>query len=121
MAILERNLQNREWLIDRLRAEIVGPDPSGEPINIREKDTIFFTWDQFRKPKVQPNGEEILWQDPPIKRYGAGILFPQGVTEQRHLAEDADSTPDESDDIDIELDIRVDEELEKKAHDDFNL
>ncbi|MBK7260958.1 MAG: hypothetical protein IPI03_03295 [Rubrivivax sp.] len=31
---------------------------------------------------MQANGEEIVWQDPPTKRFGAGILFPIGSTEE---------------------------------------
>jgi len=140
MASLKRNLENRGWLVERLRAEIIGPDPTGEPVKIKdgkstepverkdegstepveikdERSTIF-TWEEFRKPKRQINGEEILWQDTPNKRYGAGILFPQGVTEQRQLKEEAESTPKDQENIDFGLDLRVDEILEKKTHED---
>ena len=85
MAKLE-NLENRDWLAERLRAEVVGPDPAGEPIalevNGQEK---VLTWAQLYAPKKQVNGEEIIWQDPPSKRYGAGILYPQMVTEEVEL------------------------------------
>ncbi|MBO4224739.1 helicase-related protein [Bradyrhizobium neotropicale] len=50
----------REFVIDWLRRELVGPSPG--------------------YPMVQLNGEEILRpQDPPRYRYGCGILFPHGV------------------------------------------
>jgi hypothetical protein len=50
----------REYVIDWLRQELVGPAPG--------------------YPMVQLNGEEILRpQDPPRYRYGCGILFPQGT------------------------------------------
>ena len=82
------NLQNRDWLAERLRAEIVGPDPAGEScaLDVDGKEKIF-TWEQLRAPKKQLNGEEIIWQDPPSKRYGAGILYPQMVTETAELNE----------------------------------
>lgn len=118
MAGIERNLQNREWLVARLRAEIIGPDPAGDPIEIGRNGDTTLTWEVFRKPKRQRNGEEILWQDAPIKRYGAGILFPPGVTEQRQLAEEAGSVTEVTEDAEPGLDIRVDEQLEKKVQDD---
>lgn len=94
MATRDRNVENRSWLKDRLRAEVVGPDPSGEPVDISVDGTTFLTWKEFNRPKMQSDGQEILWKDSPIKRYGAGILFPKGVTESIQLAEEADSTPE---------------------------
>lgn len=86
------NLENRDWLAERLRAEIVGPDPAGESIafEVDGKERVF-TWEQLRAPKKQLNGEEIIWQDPPSKRYGAGILYPQMVTEALELNECSES------------------------------
>lgn len=98
MSSLDANVRNRQWLLGRLRAEIVGPDPPdpsralvidpGEPI-------LFSSWSEFNLPKIQPDGEEILWQDPPLKRYGAGILFPAGVSAEMHLAHDSESVAEE--------------------------
>ena len=53
----------RDQIIDFLRAELIGPDPV--------------------PPDVQDNGEEILITDPPRLRYGAGVLFPQGVSAEK--------------------------------------
>src|SRR4051794_26331472 len=99
MTSLSRNLKNRKWLIDRVYAEIVGPDAAGAALPIPDSGRLSMTWEEFRKPKRQMNGEEILWQDSPIKRYGAGILFPCGVTEMRQLAEEAASTPRDDEDV----------------------
>lgn len=115
MATQRRNLLNRNWLFDRLHAELIGPDPSGQPLEINPDGSTFLNWDEFRKPKIQRNNEEILWQDSPIKRYGAGVLFPSGITELRQMAEEADSTPRETKDEEPGEDFRTDEELEKKA------
>lgn len=76
---LEEHIKNREWLVGRIRAEVVGPDPSGEavvPTGLAKLPDC--TWPEFRKPRKQQNGEEVLWQDSPLKRYGAGILYPAG-------------------------------------------
>lgn len=54
-------LRAREFIVDFLRKEIVGPSPG--------------------YPAVQTNREEILRaQDPPRQRYGAGILFPRSLS-----------------------------------------
>jgi hypothetical protein len=52
----------REQLFDFLKRELIGPDPV--------------------PPFVQNNGEEILINEPPRLRYGAGILFPQAIPVQ---------------------------------------
>ncbi len=49
----------RDQLLDFLKRELIGPDP------------VF--------PYIQPNGEEILINEPPRLRYSTGILFPQGI------------------------------------------
>jgi len=79
MTSLERNLANREVLLSRLRAEVIGPDPAGKPLALVDKQPM--SWEEFRIARRQLNGEEIVWQDPPTKRFGAGILFPQGADE----------------------------------------
>jgi hypothetical protein len=117
MSSLERNLHNRAWLVERLRAEVIGPDPAGAVVAFSETEPSVFAWEEFRKPKRQANGEEILWQDSPIKRYGAGILFPFGVTELKQLAEEAGTTPAGGEDLEPSPDIRIDEQQEKKIQD----
>lgn len=46
----------RDEILQFIRRELIGPDPV--------------------KPHLQENGEEILLNEPPRLRYGAGILFP---------------------------------------------
>ncbi|WP_434111468.1 helicase-related protein [Methylocaldum sp. GT1TLB] len=88
---LTENLANRTWLLERLRAEVVGPDPVKNPeIRLDPANLCKLTKDDFyKKRKSQINGEEILWQDPPNKRYGAGILYPAGLP-QAEVAESND-------------------------------
>ncbi|GEP95527.1 helicase-related protein [Chitinophaga cymbidii] len=57
----------RDNILNFIKKEIIGPDPI--------------------KPHIQANGEEILINEPPRLRYGAGILFPKAATFKK-----ADST-----------------------------
>ncbi|HRT89580.1 MAG TPA: helicase-related protein [Bacteroidales bacterium] len=50
----------REDILNFIKRELIGPDPI--------------------KPHIQENGEEILLNEPPRLRYGAGVLFPRAVT-----------------------------------------
>ena len=92
----------RDQIIDFLRAELIGPDPI--------------------PPDVQDNGEEILITDPPRLRYGAGVLFPQGVsTEKSEDVESAETTgfeveiATEETDIDVKEDRGVREIIEDQS------
>ena len=91
---LETNLANRRWLLERLRAEVVGPDPVIEPEVKLDSEILrrLSKEELYRKRKCQVNGEEILWQDPPGKRYGAGILYPALITAA--VVESETETPD---------------------------
>jgi len=74
---MSETLKAREFIVDFLRKELVGPSPG--------------------HPAVQINGEEILRpQDPPRQRYGAGILFPMRaqIISQDETAEGEDVTGD---------------------------
>ena len=82
-------LAARDFILDFLRQELVGPSP--------------------RPPYIQENGEEILRpQDSPRQRYGAGVLFPvrSYVPSQDQTGEDevdggeADS-PDTTADLEV--------------------
>ena len=92
----------RDQIIDFLRAELIGPDPI--------------------PPDVQDNGEEILITDPPRLRYGAGVLFPQGVsTEKSEDVESAETTgfeveiETEETDLDVKEDSRIRETIEDQS------
>ena len=77
---MSETLEARNFILDFLRKELVGPAPG--------------------HPAVQPDGEEILRaQDPPRHRYSAGILFPmrtqlfgqEEIGNDEEASEDADS------------------------------
>ena len=72
---MSETLKARNFIVDFLRKELVGPAPG--------------------HPAVQIDGEEILRpQDPPRQRYGAGILFPMRArfSSQDESAEGEDVT-----------------------------
>ena len=74
---MNETLAARDFILDFLRKELVGPSPL--------------------LPEVQPNGEEILRpQDPPRQRYSAGVLFPlrSQVPSHDETAEDEEGNTD---------------------------
>lgn len=69
------HIANRDQIIQSLREELVGPSPQGETIDCSQE--VRFTSDQdFYRPWRQHDGEEILQRDPPLTRYGVGVLYP---------------------------------------------
>lgn len=77
----------REDILKFLIKELIGPDPL--------------------KPHIQENGEEILINEPPRLRYGAGVLFPKAATFEK-----TDATSTEEEKVIEKL------EFEKKENDD---
>jgi hypothetical protein len=60
----------RDDILNFIKRELIGPDPV--------------------KPHIQENGEEILINEPPRLRYGAGILFPRAATFEKVDSTSAD-------------------------------
>lgn len=119
MSDLNVNLKNRAWLLDRLRAEVIGPDPSGEPVDMGSGAQ--FSWpnaDTFWDPKKQATGEELLWRDGPINRYGAAVLFPAHTTDSEQLNAESEAASDNRIDPEKSDDgaEKVDEKIRKKAN-----
>lgn len=68
------NVSNRDGVILALQRELVGPDPAGDPVALDGVQPL--TIDNPRQARRQLNGQEILVQDRPAKRYGVGVLYP---------------------------------------------
>lgn len=81
------SISMRDDILKFIKKELIGPDPI--------------------KPHIQENGEEILLNEPPRLRYGAGVLFPRAATFEK-----ADSTTSEEEKVLEKL------EEEKKETDD---
>lgn len=71
-------IANRDKIIQALREELVGPSPQGKPIKCSGEIT-FESDKDFYQPWRQDNSEEILQRDPPLVRYGVGVLYPIGT------------------------------------------
>ncbi len=74
MEILEPNLENRIALLDSLRREVIGPDPCGSAAVPAKRALLSHA--EFRIPRLQQDGQEVLWQSSPAKRFGTAVLFP---------------------------------------------
>lgn len=73
--VVSSNLEARDYVDESLRREIMGPDPRGSALDI-ESSVIFGSWDEAEGPWwCLRTGEEILTRDPPLRRYGVGMLF----------------------------------------------
>lgn len=84
---------NRTDLIEALRHELFGPDPSGQEIDVSDNLTLEEQEGGRQPYRQRGTGEEVLTRDSPIKRYGVGVLFPFGAP----LHEGGVHSPDEGD------------------------
>jgi hypothetical protein len=105
------NIANREQIIADLKAELIGPRPAGEPIDC-SGPIAFEDKSKVYEPRMQAGtGEEILWESP-LRRYGAGILYPVseaigsggeiGSSEDEE-AEEGDARGADSDDFSLSM------------------
>src|SRR4051794_37880820 len=74
-----------------VRRELVGPadgeTPRGKPLDVSGGLVHFESWNQARGPwHDAATGEEILSEIDPIRRYGVGVLHPQGPVAEGSLA-----------------------------------
>ena len=69
------HIENRDYLVDQLERELVGPAPAGAEIDTSGpiKD---ITEDDRAPYRQEGSGEEILTRERPAQRYGTGVLYP---------------------------------------------
>jgi hypothetical protein len=79
----------RKHIVQSLRAEMLGPDPHGLPLDVSKLNT-FTSREEAQGPWVDSKtGEEIITDRvPPMRRYGIGVLFPEGASPRDNEPED---------------------------------
>lgn len=101
---INKHLENRRWVASALVREIFGPGGRyagwpetlyAEAVKIEPtRRLIFENWDDYNKRHIDAaSGEEILKDEPPSRRYGVGILFPEEDAE----IIDSEKTPSDGD------------------------
>lgn len=67
----------RRQMLEALRRELIGPSPAGSDLEIPQAGLHFATREDSYGPwHDSQTGEEILQRDPPMRRYGIGVLYP---------------------------------------------
>jgi hypothetical protein len=82
--------KNRARIITALAEELVGPAPRGDEIDCSDVVKFSTVSDSYGPFKQAGTGEEILQRDTPTKRYGVGVLYPQGFTEEDAESQNSD-------------------------------
>ena len=81
------HIKNRDILVRSLRAELVGPSPTGTELDCNS-EIVFNDYKEGYQPYIQKDSkEEIIQRDSPSKRYGIGVLYPHGIGNEQELIE----------------------------------
>ncbi len=72
------HIANRDAILKVLREELVGPCMVGEEIDCNQYIYLPEVESAYKPYRQLGSGEEILQRDSPTKRYGIGVLYPQG-------------------------------------------
>lgn len=95
----------RAEIVNALKAEIIGPDPAGKPLNLDHRPVFPDLESSFGPWIDATTGEEILndFRIVPMRRYASGVLFPENQTESKVVFDDAPIIdPEEQDFVEIE-------------------
>lgn len=80
---MSANIQSRNFILDQLKRELIGPAAGGQELDCNAH--IFFKnkKESFKSFVQKDSGEEILQRDSPTTRYGAAALYPLPQTENK--------------------------------------
>lgn len=74
------HIKNRNYLVKKLKEELIGPSPDGKEIDCTRPITFVYADASYGPWVQQGSREEILLRDPPTRRYGIGVLYPLQTT-----------------------------------------
>ena len=122
---LKKNVENRDALIETLKAELIGPIPVNDslmtPMNVKEEVLLDTAEDIYKHYYNSENGEEILQRNAPIMQYSAAILFPH-KTENEIVEElpeyDSNTGSEESETLTKNAEIQINKMAQRKQYDD---
>ena len=102
------HVESRDWLINELKKEVIGPEPFGEELDTSSPLSI--DNDEFKNRRFvdKNDGQEIMFFESPLQKYGTGILFPRELLSDKQeveknndeLNEYTNSTNSEDDEVD---------------------
>lgn len=122
---LKKNVENRDALIETLKAELIGPIPVNDslmiPMKVKEEVLLDTSEDIYKHYYNSENGEEILQRNAPIMQYSAGILFPH-KTENEIVEElpeyDSNTGSEESETLTTDGELQINKMAQRKQYDD---
>ena len=98
------HIENRNRIIEALREELVGPAKAGTELDV-SGNISFASWEESYGPWIQMgSGEEILIWNPPLRRYGVGVLHPAGAPLEEQNASEQITELSEKDEMEPEDD-----------------
>ncbi len=94
------HVKNRSGIVAALTEELMGPAPRGREIDCSVDIRFSDASESYGPFKQAGSGEEILQRDTPTKRYGVGVLYPQGLGVNDEDQKSTDQQSDEPEPLD---------------------
>ena len=119
--------ESRDWLINELKKEVIGPEPFGEELDTSSPLTIENDEFKYKRFIDKNDNQEIMFFESPLQKYGTGILFPRELlsnkqeTEKNNdeLNEYTNSTNSEDDESDTKNSKNLDR-ISKRIQENLN-
>jgi len=115
---MNKNIENRENIINFLTEELVGPYTKGKERDFDQEISLIYK-ETYGPWKQLSNKEEVIKAERPTKRYGVGVLFPNKlgfdselVTPDSNLMELSNVSHDNSDTNTVSQPILLEEDPE---------